>query len=254
MANLYLITNEEGKVVGSQITRGTIDRPDYHLVSQEDYKSYSQLAPHESLWYQGVETYPDWEVGQEYTVGDIVTYEDQMYEVIQAHTSQDDWRPPDVASLYTVYTPDHILAEWVQPDGAHDAYGLGDRVIHNEEVWVSTLEANVWEPGVEGWEVTGYFEFHGDPRVVYTFSADAAEVAVGTEVTVTITQEAPEDETVLLQYERPDGSEGLWQVTFSEGQGAFLFTPQVSGQYRLSDGQEWKAEEPLEIAAYEVTG
>ncbi len=254
MANFYLITNEEGKVVGSQITPGTIDRPDYHQVNQEDYKAFSQLAPYESLWFQGAATYPDWESGTEYAVGDIVTHDGIMYEVIQAHTSQSDWLPPVTTSLYKVYTPGHILAEWVQPTGAHDAYGLGDRVIHHEEVWVSVVAANVWEPGVEGWEITGYFEFHADPRAVYALSADTLEVPVGAEVTITITQEEPEDETVLLEYERPDGSQGLWQVAFSGGEGTFVFAPQVSGKYRLSDGQDWKAEEPLVIAAYDVSG
>jgi hypothetical protein len=40
---------------------------------------------------------------------------------------------------------------WVQPTGAHDAYHLGDRVTHNGQVWQSTIEENVWEPGVFGW-------------------------------------------------------------------------------------------------------
>ena len=40
---------------------------------------------------------------------------------------------------------------WVQPQGAHDAYRQGDRVSHNGAGWISTLDANVWEPGVEGW-------------------------------------------------------------------------------------------------------
>ena len=42
---------------------------------------------------------------------------------------------------------------WVQPTGGHDAYNLGDRVTHNGQIWVSTINANVWEPGVYGWEV-----------------------------------------------------------------------------------------------------
>lgn len=42
---------------------------------------------------------------------------------------------------------------WVQPTGAHDAYQIGDRVTHNDQVWVSTVADNVWEPGVFGWTV-----------------------------------------------------------------------------------------------------
>lgn len=42
--------------------------------------------------------------------------------------------------------------EWVQPIGAHDAYEAGPKVSHNGKKWVSTAPANVWEPGVYGWE------------------------------------------------------------------------------------------------------
>ena len=44
-------------------------------------------------------------------------------------------------------------ADWVQPTGAHDAYGKGDRVMFNGDVWESTTDANVWEPDVypDGW-------------------------------------------------------------------------------------------------------
>lgn len=41
---------------------------------------------------------------------------------------------------------------WVQPTGAHDAYAKGSQVQHNDKVWESTTEANVWEPGVSGWK------------------------------------------------------------------------------------------------------
>jgi len=41
---------------------------------------------------------------------------------------------------------------WRQPQGAHDAYPEGAIVTHNEQTWTSTTPANVWEPGVYGWE------------------------------------------------------------------------------------------------------
>lgn len=44
-----------------------------------------------------------------------------------------------------------VYPDWVQPQGAHDAYQLGDRVAHNAASWQSNLSANVWEPGVYGW-------------------------------------------------------------------------------------------------------
>lgn len=42
-------------------------------------------------------------------------------------------------------------ADWVQPTGAHDAYGQDDRVSHAGKMWVSNVNGNVWEPGVYGW-------------------------------------------------------------------------------------------------------
>lgn len=46
------------------------------------------------------------------------------------------------------------VAEWVQPDSTNP-YMTGDRVLHNGSTWESTVDNNVWEPGVYGWaEVT----------------------------------------------------------------------------------------------------
>lgn len=47
--------------------------------------------------------------------------------------------------------PSEEYPEWVQPTGAHDAYGLGSKVTHNGKKWTSNVENNVWEPGVYGW-------------------------------------------------------------------------------------------------------
>lgn len=53
-----------------------------------------------------------------------------------------------------VETPDDetpLTPAWVQPTGAHDAYAKGDSVQHNDRVWTSDVDGNVWEPGVYGW-------------------------------------------------------------------------------------------------------
>jgi len=46
---------------------------------------------------------------------------------------------------------------WVQPKGSQDAYQLGSLVIYNNKIWVSIVDANVWEPGVTGWRVSNEF-------------------------------------------------------------------------------------------------
>lgn len=40
---------------------------------------------------------------------------------------------------------------WVQPKGAHNAYGLNAVVSYGGKSWRSLIAANVWAPGVSGW-------------------------------------------------------------------------------------------------------
>lgn len=97
--------------------------------------------------------YPTWKVETNYSVGDRVLYNDVLYKVITAHTSQKTWTPTDAPSLFAkVLIPDEdVIPEWEQPDSTNP-YMAGDKVSHNGKTWVSTINNNVWEPGVYGWE------------------------------------------------------------------------------------------------------
>ena len=46
-----------------------------------------------------------------------------------------------------------VVPEWVQPTGGHDAYGLGDQVLFEGQVWESTIPANTYSPSAypAGW-------------------------------------------------------------------------------------------------------
>lgn len=100
---------------------------------------------------QNVDWYKQWTAGENLTVGVRRAYEGLLYEVIQAHTTQTGWEPPNVPALFKrVWTEEY--PEWVQPTGSHDAYAKDDKVSHNGKKWVSTVDGNVWEPGVYGWE------------------------------------------------------------------------------------------------------
>jgi hypothetical protein len=46
-----------------------------------------------------------------------------------------------------------VVQPWKQPAGAHDAYAMNSQVTHNGQTWRSTINANVWAPGVFGWVV-----------------------------------------------------------------------------------------------------
>ena len=107
--------------------------------------------------------YPAWEAGRSYAVGDIISYgansagDPQLYKVVQAHTSQDNWRPgAGTESLYDAFgLDDGGYPIWSQPSGAHDAYNAGDIVNYNGTLYQSTINGNVWSPDVypAGWTV-----------------------------------------------------------------------------------------------------
>lgn len=97
--------------------------------------------------------FPTWvsKKGQAVSVGERYWYDGKLWKVIQAHTIQEDWTPDTAVSLFVEVTIEE-WPQWVQPQGAHDAYNTGDQVTHNETHWVSTMDGNVYEPGVYGWE------------------------------------------------------------------------------------------------------
>lgn len=52
----------------------------------------------------------------------------------------------------TVQIPDpEDMPAWEQPESTNP-YMAGDKVTHGGKTWVSTVDDNVWEPGVYGWE------------------------------------------------------------------------------------------------------
>lgn len=97
---------------------------------------------------------PVWKAGVAYVTGKKLTYEGVVYKVLQDHTSQEDWEPNAAPNLFAeVLIPDESqIYEWRQPDSTNP-YMTGDKVLHNGNVWISTIDNNVWEPGVYGWEV-----------------------------------------------------------------------------------------------------
>lgn len=98
----------------------------------------------------GKELYPVWAENISVSVNDRYQYSDKLYKCVQAHTTQADWTPDKTPALWVEVSLDEF-PEWKQPAGAHDAYAKGDRVKHNDKKWESTVDANVWEPGVYGW-------------------------------------------------------------------------------------------------------
>ena len=103
--------------------------------------------------------FPKYEVGKAYKIKEVFSYgtnavgDVQLYQVLQDHTSAEQWTPDTATSLYkAIGVTEDGIAVWVQPLGASDAYNTGDKVSHKDTIWVSTRDNNVWEPGVYGWE------------------------------------------------------------------------------------------------------
>ena len=104
--------------------------------------------------------YDEWAAGMSYKAGDILRHgvngvgDPQLYRVVQSHTSQMGWQPQETAALYTpIGLTDDGYPVWAQPTGAHDAYSKGDVVEYEGKLYVSTIDGNVYAPGVYGWVI-----------------------------------------------------------------------------------------------------
>ena len=119
----------------------------------------TEMAPEEIA--DLVALYEPWEVDEAVAVGDIRSYEDKLYKVVQAHTTQAEWTPPQTPALWTEIAPpatedgEEIVPEWKQPTGGHDAYSIGDKVLYDGKVYESVIDANTWSPSdyPAGWRV-----------------------------------------------------------------------------------------------------
>lgn len=149
------------------VTVETGDQSEFVATLEEQVKADEAFAEHEDpisdhlnqalavLTDEQAETvidiFPEWRVGVSYAVGERLRYLAVLYKVIQAHTSQADWTPDIATSLFVRISAEDI-PEWVQPDSTNP-YMAGDKVTHNGQTWESSIDNNVWEPGVYGWEV-----------------------------------------------------------------------------------------------------
>lgn len=106
--------------------------------------------------------FPKYKVGKAYAVKEVFAYgenevgDPQLYQVLQAHTSTEEWTPDTANSLYkAIGVTEEGYAEWVQPLGASDAYNTGDVVSYNGVVYKSVIDNNTWSPEAypAGWSV-----------------------------------------------------------------------------------------------------
>lgn len=97
--------------------------------------------------------FPDWTVGVSYHTGDVVRYSSGLWRALQDSTGQEQY-PPDAftSGWKRIGEPDASgVFPWSQPLGATDAYRKGDKVTYGGMTWTTTVDYNVWQPGVYGW-------------------------------------------------------------------------------------------------------
>lgn len=103
-----------------------------------------------------VTLFPEWEINIAYEVDQRISYQDKLYRVVQAHTSQEGWTPDLTPALFTEVAKPGEIPVWKQPTGAQDAYMKDDKVWYPEKdttVYISLIDNNVWSPETTGlWE------------------------------------------------------------------------------------------------------
>lgn len=105
-----------------------------------------------------VELFEPWRPDASYAADQRLRYGNKLYRVVQAHTSQADWKPAATPALYTEVAKPGEIPVWRQPTGAQDAYNTGDKVHYPDAggpVYESTVDNNVWSPAdyPAGWKI-----------------------------------------------------------------------------------------------------
>lgn len=107
------------------------------------------LSNAETLTEQDIEDakslYDNWNgEGIDYQVGNKVVYNNELYEVIQSHSSQNDWTPDVVPALFNKFKPAGQVNEWDYPV----AYALNEEVTYNGTTY-KCIQAHTSQ---EGWK------------------------------------------------------------------------------------------------------
>ena len=97
--------------------------------------------------------FPKWNGNSvEYSVNTRLRYGDALYKVQKDHVSEPTEFQDIATEFYALVTlpdPEAIL-DWKQPDHTNP-YMADHKVIHAGKTWQSSINYNIWEPGVYGW-------------------------------------------------------------------------------------------------------
>lgn len=127
-----------------------------HAIKIREMMHKAAISLNDADALEAVELFPVWKSGTEYQINERIRYGEQLYRVVQAHTSQEDWTPDITPALYTEVAEPGTIPVWKQPTGAQDAYMTGDKVhfpAEDDPVYQSTMDYNTYAPNVYGWEL-----------------------------------------------------------------------------------------------------
>ena len=109
------------------------------------------LSDEEALEVQAL--YDEWSGNSvKYKKDTRLNYNDDLYKVLQDHTSQYDWTPDTAHSLFVKIDPvtdadPEAITEWVQKqNGIDEGYKKGQVVTHSGKYWKSLIDNNFYEP------------------------------------------------------------------------------------------------------------
>ena len=97
------VDNVDGDISSKIVITGTVDNTNigtYTRTYNVSDNAGNKAVPKERTVNVVLQTTPQWGIGVSYSIGDLVTYNGQVYKCIQAHPSQPGWEPPNAPALW----------------------------------------------------------------------------------------------------------------------------------------------------------
>lgn len=188
-----------------------------------------------------MDLYPVWKDETTYEAGARILYNGILYKVLLPHTSQADWTPDVAPSLFAkVLIPDeNTIYPWEQPDSTN-LYMTGDKVSHNDKIWISTVDNNSWEPGIYGWEE--YVETEEEPTIPETTPEEPTIPEVTPEEPTT-PEVTPEEPTTTPEEENSE------TVVPDEGETGESTTPEEGNEEPIEAWEQPESTDPYAAGA-----
>jgi hypothetical protein len=112
-----------------------------------DVLDQTTLAEHADLFDR-------WVSGISYKAGQIRIdrTDGKLYKCLTTHGAEHANDPPSQSPTLwgRIADPADEWPEWFPYRGVADAWMAGSKCSHNEKHWISTVDYNVWEPGISG--------------------------------------------------------------------------------------------------------